>query len=320
MRRVPAILVVLVLLVGACSSSDGDDDDGAGAAAPTSERSGGCEPARAIEPGVTRRTIESGGLERSYLVYAPPSYDGRSPVPVVLNYHGYSSAADQQLVYADFRPIADREGFLLVLPDGAGRPRHFNLGAVSLGGTHDDVAFTRDLLDRLARDLCVDERRVYSTGMSNGAAMSLALACLAPDRVAAIGPVAVVAYLPACDEGRPVAMVSFAGTADPIVPFDGGPVNCCGRPAVPSAPESAARWAAHNGCDAAPTERRLDGAVLVRSWRGCDEGADVDFYVVEGGGHTWPGSAIRPPQLGRTADLPASEVIWSFFDGRALPA
>ena len=307
------LLAILLLVVGCSSGTD------SAAPPPSTTAPTGCTPARTIEAGVSRHTMTSEGLERSYLVYAPPSYDGTTRVPLVLNFHGYASAAEQQLVYADFRPVADREGFLLVLPDGAGTPRHFNMGPVKLGGTHDDVAFTVELLDRLGDELCIDERRVYSTGMSNGAAMSIALACLASDRVAAIGPVAVVAFVSTCGDARPVPMASFAGTADFIVPFEGGPVNCCGRPTIPSAADSAASWAAHNGCGPTPTETRVDPIVVRRSWRGCEQGADVDFYIVEGGGHTWPGAAIRPQLLGKTADLSAVEVIWSFFEGRALP-
>jgi polyhydroxybutyrate depolymerase len=151
--------------------------------------------------------------------------------------------------------------------------------------------------------------------------MSGAIACRASDRFAAIGPVAVLLYLPQCDRApRAVPVAGFMGTADPVVPFDGGRVNCCNNPVLPSALDSMTKFAVHAGCAPAPVEQRLSPMVLLRRWSGCKAGAAVDFYAIEGGGHTWPGSPFDVGRLGvTTKEISASETIWTFFREHPLP-
>src|SRR5206468_5969742 len=139
------------------------------------------------------------------------------------------SNAREQMAYAGFNPVADKNNFIVVAPDGqgTGNGQHFNLG--NEPGKQNDVQMTLALLDHLESQLCIDARRVYSTGMSDGGAMTSILACVTSDRFAAFGAVAVIFYMSVfCDRSRPLAITAFSGTADPIVPFKGGTVNCCG--------------------------------------------------------------------------------------------
>jgi polyhydroxybutyrate depolymerase len=254
-----------------------------------------------------------GGAARDFILYVPAIYQGNSGVPVVFDFHGYGSSAAQQIVYGDYRPLADREGFLVVAPDGQGEGsrRHFNLG--NEAGLADDVAFTLAILDQLEGELCIDASRVFSTGMSDGGAMTSILACRASDRFAAFGPVAVVIYVPQCDAARSVAIAAFMGTADPIVPFGGGPVHCCDHSVVPAASASMAGWASHNGCKTA-ADTKVSSQVVIRQWKGCKPGADVRFYMIQGGGHTWPGARFDVPVLGLTTkEISATDTLWSFF-------
>src|SRR3954462_826350 len=221
------------------------------------------------------------------------------------------------MIYADFNPLADRDTFLVVAPDGQGSPRHFNL--TSEPGLQDDLAMVIALLDGMEKTLCIDARRVYSTGMSDGGAMTSALACRHFDRFAAFGPVAVIINLPGCGGAMPVAIAAFMGTADPVVPFDGGKVSCCGSPVLGSAPEAMSAWAAHDGCAGAPTEQRLGSEVRRRTWSGCAGTSSVVFYIIDGGGHTWPGAAITPAQLGLTTQqISASDTLWEFFKAHPM--
>jgi polyhydroxybutyrate depolymerase len=279
-----------------------------------------CDPGRTRAPGQAAEKLTFEGVERNYLLYIPKTYTGRTPTPLLFNFHGFGSSAEQQMVYGDFRPIAEREGFPIVALDGQGAARHFNLFAAS-PTEQDDVAVTLALLDKLQADLCIDQKRVFSTGMSDGGAMSGALACRASDRFAAIGPVAVLLYLPQCDgAARAMPVAGFMGTADPVVPFDGGRVNCCGNPTLPSALDSMTKFAVHAGCAPTPAEERVSSMVLLRRWSGCKAGAAVDFYAVEGGGHTWPGSPIDVGRLGATTkEISASETLWTFFQQHPLP-
>ena len=246
----------------------------------------------------------------------PASYDGTRAVALVFNFHGYGSNAKQQMLYGNFTPLADRDSFLIVAPEGQGDSRHFNLTRES--GLQDDVAMVRALLDHLEATLCVDAKRVYSTGMSDGGAMTSMLACQAGDRFAAFGPVAVLLFLPGCGGSHPISIAGFMGTDDPIVPFDGGPVRCCGGPVLGSAPDAMAGWAEHDGCAPEFSDERLGTEVRKRTWTGCAKGGEVVFYIIDGGGHTWPGS-VGVGRLGLTTkQIDASSTIWDFFKAHPL--
>lgn len=282
-----------------------------------------CEGRPPTTPGGSEGTLQVGGAERSYLLYVPAVYDPATPMPLVFNFHGHGSSAAVQMAYADFRPLAEREGFLVVAPDGQGTPRHFTL----LGATAteaDDVAVAVALLDHLVERLCVDERRVYSTGMSNGGALSSVLACRAADRFAAVGAVAAMIFVPPCgDRVRAAPIVGMMGDADPVVPYAGGRVTCCGNPNIPAVADTMAAFAKRGGCDPTPEERRPAAAIAQRAWTGCDGGAAVELYTIEGGGHTWPGSPFDTASRGlgaTTKDLVATEVLWAFFESRTRPS
>lgn len=264
--------------------------------------------------------VTFGGNDRNYLLYIPHSYTGTFAVPVVFNFHGFASNGGQQMVYGDFRSLAEKNTFLIVAPNGEGEGagRHFNVGR--LPGQPDDVGFTLSILDSLEKNFCVDARRVYSAGMSDGGAMTSLLACVASDRFAAFGPVAVVFYAPPCSAARSVPIAAFMGSADPIVPFNGGKVKCCGGALVPAAPTSMQGWATHDACAPQPQEHSLDSEVTLREWSGCKPAGDVRFYIINGGGHTWPGAAVDASFLGMTThQISASDTLWEFFQAHPLP-
>jgi polyhydroxybutyrate depolymerase len=288
--------------------------------APTTvSRAGGAAADGCRQPhaaGQSAQAFDFQGQSRTYQLYVPRRYDGAQPVPVVFEFHGYGSNAVQQVFYGDFRPLAERDGFLIVAPDGQGKDQHFNLTGEA--GLQDDVAMVGALLDHIEATFCVDARRVYATGMSDGGAMTSVLACRTANRFAAFAAVAVVVYDPTCTTAHPVAIAAFSGTADPIVPFNGGPVQCCGGTVIGAAPDAMARWAQHDGCSATFTEDRLASEVRRRSWSGCQAKAAVVFYIIDGGGHTWPGAVPFTPLGLTTQQIKASETIWDFFTDHPL--
>jgi polyhydroxybutyrate depolymerase len=257
------------------------------------------------------------GKSRTYQLYVPAAYTGAAPVPLVFNFHGFGSDAVQQMAYGNFKPEADQHDFLIVAPDGqdSGGGRHFNLTGEK--GLQNDITMVGSLLSHIEATLCVDAARVYSTGMSDGGAMTSVLACVDSDKFAAFAPVAVIIYCGSA-KSRPVALEAFDGTADPIVPFYGGAVHCCGGAVLGSKPVAMANWAAHDHCDKKFTDTRLGTQVVRRTWSGCVSSSSTVFYIIEGGGHTWPG-AIPIPPLGLTTDqVNASQEIWKFFSAHTL--
>jgi polyhydroxybutyrate depolymerase len=231
----------------------------------------------------------------------------------VLNFHGFGGTAQQQELYTGFVDIAEREGFILVTPDGTNRPQRWYIYGKWERGYVDDFAFVEDLIDEVSASACVDPSRIYATGMSNGAGLSSLLACKS-DRIAAIAPVAGSPYSELlCRTTGPTPVVAYHGTEDTLVPFNGGNGGRLGLPVTPVR-ENMRGWAEHNGCDMTLHSERIAADVVVERYTNCDQGADVVLYVIEGGGHTWPGSDREIRWLGKTTQsIDASELIWSFF-------
>jgi polyhydroxybutyrate depolymerase len=264
-------------------------------------------------PGDPSRTLRVGGVDRHFVLHIPrPARRGRLPLVVVL--HGAGGNGRRMAAGTGFSAEADRRGFVAVYPDGI--DGGWNDARAADGA--DDVAFVRAMLDTLAGELRTDPDRVYAAGISNGAMFTHRLACELPGTFAAIA--AVAGGIPAsatarCTGGPPVSFIAFNGTADRLVPFDGG-----GE--LLSATASAAHWAAVDGCDPSPSSvlrpdrAPADGTRIRRwSWTGCAPGTAVTLYAVGGGGHSWPGAApMHVPVLGRTTrDMSATRTIAAFF-------
>jgi len=277
------------------------------------------------------------GRVRTYRLYVVPSnVTGAEPVPVLFVLHGGGGDAEsaERLTRSGFHDLADEHGFLVVYPEGV--DNHWNDGR-SLDDTAsqeniDDIGFFAALINHLDEKYTIDRARVYATGISNGGFMSYRLACDLSDQIAGIA--AVTANLSDelaanCHPTRPVSILIINGTDDPLVLFGGGDVKILRqvRGTVLSTTDTVAFWREQNGCTQSPVIERLpdrdpDDHTRVRyeASSGCASGHAVDVYVVEGGGHTWPGGAqyLHRWFIGRTSrDIDANTIIWSFFEAQA---
>ena len=195
-------------------------------------------PSFSLTPGDHRRTIHVGERERSYLLHVPHSYDGTQRLPLVLAFHGGATDASYMIRFCGLNETADRENFLAVYPNGTGElPKLLTWNAGNCCGyarrhNADDVGFVRAILDELAGTGMIDRRRVFATGMSNGAMMAYRLAAEMSDRIAAIAPVAGTMELDALQPSRPVSVIHFHGTANEFVPFDGAAENAACRSTI----------------------------------------------------------------------------------------
>ncbi len=227
--------------------------------------------------------------------------------------------------------MAEREGFVVVYPEGTSFPQRWNAADAFLLQSVDDVQFFRDLVSDLAGVVAVDPARIYVSGMSNGGAMASRLACEAGDVVAAIGTVAAVPFEPSggCNPQRPVPVVAFHGTADPVVSYAGGPhpVSVLGTRmsrragSIGYLPVEAwiAGWGERNGCEGTPEAPAANGDARAIRYTHCTDGAEVLLYTIEGGGHTWPGG-LPVPFMGKTSrDINATAIIWEFFQAHPMP-
>ena len=280
-----------------------------------------------LEPGDHVRSLTIGELARSYAVHVPPSYDPGRPTPVVLALHAAAMNGAAMARFCGLNEKADRSGFVVVYPNGTGSTPLFlywDAGGVR-GRPSDDVGYVAKLLDDLATVVHVDTRRVYATGMSNGAMMCYRLAAELSDRIAAIAPVAGTMAIETCRPRRPVPVLHFHGTKDGLVLFGGPDERIPKNLKFLSVDASIRAWAEADGCPETPAVFEVpdlveDGTrVLRKSYGPGRGGSEVILYIIEGGGHTWPGREPRIPYLGRsTRDIAANDLIWEFFQKHAL--
>jgi polyhydroxybutyrate depolymerase len=304
-------LVLMTALVTSCSSSSNSSTTGtqptAAATSTTADRA--CTPNPAYTPGTNTHQLPVAGATREFLVHVPPTVSTR--VPLVVDFHGAGSNMVEQDVYGDFDPLADAKGFIVATPNGidaAIRQWRFL-------GTQDDVNFANAIVDELVAHACVDPQRVYASGISSGSAMTASLACQSSTRFHGFGLVAGDFYSDSiCGSAKPRPMVVFHGTADPVVPYNGGQIA---GGTIPVAPEeqTVQSWAQHSGCSGAPTQTTLSSEVVRISYTGCDQ--PVVLYKIIGGGHTWPGANIDVARLGTTTkQIDATQTMWDFWTAK----
>jgi polyhydroxybutyrate depolymerase len=293
----------------------------------------GCKGARTRYGGGSQPgSLDVGGRSRSFVVHLPPAaMTGERPLPLVLLFHGGLGTGAQIEESARMSPIADREGFVVVYPDGVGRT--WNGGGCcgpAVEQQIDDVAFVSALLAHLNDELCLDRKRVYAGGMSNGAIFSHRIACDLSERFAAVASVAGTNMAMPCAPTRPVALIHIHGTADFNIPWYGG--MGCGLASNVIFPSVAATISAankRNACALAnPALIAQQGDGRCERQGACTGEGEVVLCTVAQRGHSWPGGAPDPTTLpacdragdgGQSTTFLASEQIWAFFARHSLP-
>jgi len=268
------------------------------------------DPASA-RTGSLDETLSSSGVTRHYILHLPPSYQAGTAVPLVINFHGYRSNSQQEENLTGMSAKADREGFIVVYPEGLNEA--WNVG--SGPNAKADQQFIQDLILALESQYDIDPKRIYATGISNGGGMANRVGCNMADVIAAIAPDSgAYNYWQNCHPSRPVPVLAFHGLDDNIVPYEGAST----RMMEPPIEEWAASWAAINGCSSTPDLTTPVHGVTVRTWSGCEDTADVILYTLDHHGHSWPGSTIMPPEITSQA-VNATDLMWEFFKAHPMP-
>lgn len=271
----------------------------------------------------TNGKILSSGDTRRYLLYVPDTYNPNEPVPLVINIHGFAQWPANQSNISNWNALADEEGFLVVYPMGTSLPLRWAASTPVEDSTDSmkEVVFISDLIDQLSAEYNIDPEHIYASGLSNGGGMSFMLACTMADRIAAIGGVAGAYLYPwdSCNPVRPVPLIAFHGMDDQVVPYSGGPSKMFDVP-FPDIPDWIAKYASRNGCT---VENQLpaQGQVTGLRYTDCSGNADVVFYTIADGGHSWPGGDPLPKSIvGKTSqDIDATRTMWQFFLEHPLP-
>jgi polyhydroxybutyrate depolymerase len=270
----------------------------------------------------TSGTLISSGEKRQYLLHVPDSYDSTVPTPLIISIHGFAEWPAHQAQISRWNDLADEKGLIVVYPSGTKFPKRWRTTGLtnSPGDPEIDVRFISDLIDRLETEYNIDPNRIYANGLSNGGGMSYLLACKMADRIAAIGSVAgAYTYAPElCNPSRPVPLIAFHGDADPVVPYQGGPSRSFEIP-FPYIPNWMHAWADRNHCQTAASIPQ-DGEISGTTWTECSQNADVTFYSIAGGGHSWPGGEPIPAWIvGKTSQaVDATREMWQFFEQHPL--
>lgn len=263
--------------------------------------------------------ISVGGQKRGYVLHVPRDRDPSRSVPLVISLHGAGLWGAAMRDISGWNNVADREGFIVAYPSGAGRASPRVWSPAPGPGVLRDVDFILRLVDTLVARYSVDRERVYVNGLSNGGGMAFALSCAAPRRIAAAGMVSSAQTFDwaLCGKAPLVPAIFIHGTADTMTPYDGGKVWLSPRP-FPSIPEWTALWAERNGCESTPRETALSATVTRRAYVGCAGAAEVVLYTLHGDGHVWPGGAGVPEWfVGRDSrSIDAATLMWEFFRER----
>ena len=298
---------------------------------------GALEASQPLQLGDHELSLRHGDRDRSYIVHVPPGADKLKRLPLVLNFHGGGGRAKTQKDYSRMDGLADKEGFLVVYPNGtgglAGRLLTWNAGTCcgyALDNKVDDVGFVLALLRHLEGFVPIDRDRIYATGLSNGAMMAYRLAVEASEQIAAIAPVAGGMVVERTTASRPVPVMHFHSVDDRRALYRGGlgpPFPMTNRRVPhPDIERVIAQWASHNGCPSEPTiSAELKGREgspksnhrAIKYVHGpCREGTEVALWKMSGAGHVWPGGLpdYLPRLLGPSTDIVDANVeMWKFF-------
>ncbi|MGD2130359.1 MAG: PHB depolymerase family esterase [Lysobacterales bacterium] len=267
--------------------------------------------------GRSRHTLESEGVEREYVLYVPRAYTPKSAMPLVLDLHGSGSNPGQELELDGLATAAERRGFAVVLPVALRpMPKGGQTWNVPMDQRFpDDIEFLSDVLDDVPDHLCIDRHRIYITGFSGGARLASAAACRLSSHVAALAAVGGLRKPDHCE--RPVPVLAFHGTADPINPYFGGGPDYWQH----SIPEALMGWATQNGCQTELVQEHLGPDAERWSTMDCAANSEVMLYRLVGAGHIWPGSSLELPQerFGLATDsVNATRIMLDFFESHRL--
>ena len=280
----------------------------------------------------TNGSLVVDGKERQYLLHVSKKYDRSKPAPLVISLHGAMNWPGFQRDTTRWNGLADEQGFLVVYPAGTGfGPRTWDMNGYGNPATMKDVRFISALIDKLRAEYSIDASRIYADGLSNGGGIAFMLSCALAHRIAAFGTVSAAQLLPqsVCRDAPPAPVISFHGTRDRIVPYEGGQPWIAPLP-FPDQREWTAAWAARNRCAPKPTLTMAAADVQAMEYTGCADNASVVLYTVQGGGHQWPGGRPVPLWLvaqmtlmglpiGPYADsVNATRTLWAFFRAHPL--
>jgi len=253
---------------------------------------------KTYKAGDHKMSVTVDGKKRSFIMHVPSAYKGDKPVPLVVDYHPIGGSGSNQLSNTKYKALTDPEGVISLYPDGTSKNGMAGWNVGPCCSNDDDVKFTREMIASVEKKVCIDKQRVYATGFSIGGGMAHHVACFMSGIFAAVAPAAMdlnTVNSAQCNPVRPISVISFRGTADPVCHYQGGDSGYGDGLNFLGAQRNFAFWAEKNGCEDSPT-KNSDGC---DEYSNCRNGTKVVLCTKEGGGHDQGDGNIGWPFLKR---------------------
>ena len=255
------------------------------------------------------RSVVQEDITREYIVLTPDSYDGSTPLPVVINFHGSGGCADDFAeMEADLTSLANNNDFLLVYPQGVldaeGLPEWRPVADSSQSIQDNDFIFVERIIEDIGNEFNVNSERIYAIGLSNGGMMAYGLACRRANLIAAVGVMAGTMLTDTCNQDDYTSVIHFHGTEDTIVPLEGSQD-------FPSVTGSIQYWVTHNNISTEATIDSLDNGTVTRAvYDGGAEDSSVALYTIQNGYHVWFDDNIDGQS--------PNQILWDFLSQYTL--
>jgi polyhydroxybutyrate depolymerase len=265
-----------------------------------------CPSANTLKAGDSTFTLQHGGLTRSYRVYVPSLVKAGTAVPLIFDFHGHGGNASQEESSSGWKKKADQVGFIMVYPEGY--DSSWNVGSCcgkAMSENVDDVGFTKAMLEAVSKAACIDRKRVFATGMSNGAGFVHRVGCEAADVIAAIAAASADLVTDPCTPARPISELSVRGLADTMVAYAGGNTGSTGWYS-PGAKGTLELWKKIDQCTGAVQTSRQ----YCETYATCAAGVEVTLCSLPNTGHDTYNNAVG---------MSVPDLAWEMFQRQPMP-
>ena len=264
-----------------------------------------CPNTSTLKTGDNKGTLQFGGRSRNYGGYVPSSVKAGTAVPLVFDFHGHGGSGTQEESSSGWKKKADQVGFIVVYPDGV--DTSWNVGSccgLAMSENVDDVGFTKALIETVSKAACIDAKRVYATGMSNGAGFTQRLACEAADVIAAAAAASADLVTDPCTPARPISVLAFRGLTDTLVAYAGGTTGSTGW-YDPGAKKSLDLWKQIDQCMGSEVTTHT----YCESYTSCAAGVETTLCSLPNTGHDTYNNAVS---------MSVPDVAWEMFQRQPM--